>query len=119
MNPTIYGRYASMMRALGEGREGRDLLKRAVELDPLEATYWWQLGEVTEDADPSEGERIKKLALELDPSVDDNVIDFGGLENSDGGPGQAAGQARLQARRGSTSLLLAAPSSGSRTCSRT
>ena len=71
-------------RALGEGGKARDLLKRAVELDPLEATYWWQLGEVTEDADPSEGERIKKLALELDPSVDDNVIDFGGLENSDG-----------------------------------
>lgn len=83
-NPTIYGRYASMMRALGEGGKARDLLRKAVELDPLEATYWWQLAEVTEDADPAEGERLKKLALELDPSVDDNVIDFSGLENSDG-----------------------------------
>lgn len=65
--------------------EALEHIEKAVEKAPLSAEYRWSYGQCLElragmrggkEKDAEEGERQKRLALELDPDIQDRVFDF-------------------------------------------
>lgn len=51
-----------------------ELYERACELAPLEATYWYWRGLLVEANNEEEGQRMQALAKEIDPEIDDLII---------------------------------------------
>ena len=74
----IHYRYAGMIR-YEDRSQALELMRKAVELDPVTPIYWYSLGDLLEDSDEDEGQRIKKLAIEMDPRVERQKIDFSKL----------------------------------------
>lgn len=70
-----YYQYASLVRYSDRGL-GKKLMRKAIELDPLVGTYYYELGRMIEDDDEEESERMKALAVEIDPEVDGSIIDL-------------------------------------------
>jgi tetratricopeptide (TPR) repeat protein len=63
-----YHRYARLLDRKGEEDEAIEMWRKAVELEPLEATYHAALGKALIDAgQKEEGERCVALAREIDP----------------------------------------------------
>jgi hypothetical protein len=67
--------YAKMLRSKDKAK-ARLLWEKAISLDPLVGTYYFELGRLTESSDKEEGKRLKNLGRELDPEVDAWSIDF-------------------------------------------
>jgi len=67
--------YAKLLRGRDKSK-ARGLWEKAIKLDPLVGTYYFELGRLVESKDEAEGKRLKSLARELDPEVDVWSIDF-------------------------------------------
>ncbi len=73
-NPVAMHRYGQLLAADGEKESARELFKKAIERDPLEASFYNSLAEALPESDKSERERLRKLAREIDPSAFRDVI---------------------------------------------
>ena len=58
-----------------KGRAGGDRTLPG-RFDPLVAQYYYELGKAVERKDKAEGERLQKLAAEVDPRVADTFFNF-------------------------------------------
>ena len=89
-NPQLYERYADVLRSEDHVDEAIPLLKKGIELDPLSASLYLSLGKAlrasSRDEDKTEGERMLKLARELDPDNVDLEILFDEAMQKAGGP---------------------------------
>ncbi|HTF88938.1 MAG TPA: hypothetical protein VK843_11055 [Planctomycetota bacterium] len=68
-NPMTFHRYADLLARDGKHAEAMDLWKKAIALDPLVGEFYWHMGRsiLAAKGDKDEGERLKKLAKEVDP----------------------------------------------------
>jgi tetratricopeptide (TPR) repeat protein len=72
-NALVHHKYASLLEK-EDAAQALELWRRAVTLAPLTGTYWLALGRALEDTDKAESERLKKLALEIDPELDEDAF---------------------------------------------
>ncbi|HUR27038.1 MAG TPA: hypothetical protein VM509_02535 [Planctomycetota bacterium] len=74
-NPMTYNKYAQLLNWDGKNTEAHEMWKRAIALDPLTGDYYWNMGlsmagnrkTNKDEKDKQEGERLKKLAKEIEP----------------------------------------------------
>ena len=71
VDPLLYHKYALL---LGKDDKAKaiDMSRKATELSPLTGSYWFALGQALEGKDKAESERLKKLAKEIDPELDED-----------------------------------------------
>lgn len=82
-DPPTYLRYAQLLARTDRSR-AVELLRKAVEFDPMTAQYRYQLGKLLKrTGDEDEGETQIALAKEINPDVDANEIDFTNFEEDD------------------------------------
>jgi hypothetical protein len=73
-SPLLYHRYAELL--LSEDRPAAIAQwRRAIELSPLTGEFWFALGRAVEREDAAEGERLRRLAREIDPELDESALD--------------------------------------------
>jgi hypothetical protein len=74
-NAQLYHKYAQLL--LSEDRpKAIENWHRAVELAPLTGSFWFALGGALEKSDPAEAKRLKSLAREIDPELDEGAFDW-------------------------------------------
>lgn len=69
----LHHKYASLLESEEKPR-ALELWRRAVELAPLTGTYWHALGRALENTDKAEGARLRQLAREVDPELDEDAL---------------------------------------------
>jgi tetratricopeptide (TPR) repeat protein len=73
-NAFVYHQYATLLR--DEDREkALELWHKAVELAPLTGGYWFALGRALEGGDAAEATRLKALAHEIDPELEEDSFE--------------------------------------------
>lgn len=79
-DPPTYLRYAQLL-ARSDRSRSVELLRKAVEFDPMTAQYRYQLGKMLKrTGDEEEGKTQIAIAKEINPDVDANEIDFTNFE---------------------------------------
>jgi tetratricopeptide (TPR) repeat protein len=74
-DPLLHHRYARLLEKEDRPR-AIELWRKAIELSPLTGTFWLALGRALEDQDKAESERLKKLAHEIDPELDEDSFQW-------------------------------------------
>lgn len=67
--------YAQLVRSSNK-KKALALYRKAIELDPLVGTFYYELGRIVKGNDEDEGKRLMALGVELDPEVADWSLDF-------------------------------------------
>ncbi len=68
-NPMTYYSFASLV----DGDQRIELLKRAIELAPLEGRFYARLGQAMLEKDAEEGKRLLQLGLDIDPEIEGEI----------------------------------------------
>lgn len=81
-NPATFHRYGQLLDDEHETvPKAIEMFRQAVALDPLEGQYWGALGNaLIKSGAKDEGERLKKLAIEIDPDALWITLDEHGIE---------------------------------------
>ena len=74
-NPGTYLRYADTLTGSDSTEKAIGLIKRAIELDPFDATAYSKLGRFMRPTDKKESDRLYALAIEIDPNNIDILRD--------------------------------------------
>jgi len=72
-NPQVFHKYAQLVEK-DDAPKAVELWRKATELAPLTGTYWSALGRALAAKDKAESERLRKLASEIDPELDENTL---------------------------------------------
>ena len=73
-NAFLFHKYATLL-CDDEPTKALELWRRAVELAPLTGGYWFALGCGLEGVDAAEATRLKTLAHEIDPELDEDAFE--------------------------------------------
>ncbi len=80
-NPMVFHRYATLQVRQGKHAEANELWRKAIAIDPLVGEFHWGLGRsLRTKGDKAEGERMMRLAKELDPEGSYSDLDLGELK---------------------------------------
>ncbi|MSR62510.1 MAG: hypothetical protein EXS08_08700 [Planctomycetes bacterium] len=72
-NPQVFHKYAQLVEK-DDKKKAVELWRKATELAPLTGTYWSALGRALAGQDKAESERLRKLATEIDPELDEDEL---------------------------------------------
>jgi len=75
VNPQVFFKYAPLVEK-DDKKKALELWRKATELAPLTGTYWLALGRALADQDKAESERLKKLAREISPELDEDELEW-------------------------------------------
>ena len=69
----MFHKYAQLVEK-DDKKKAVELWRKATELAPLTGTYWSALGRALAGQDKAESERLRKLATEIDPELDEDTL---------------------------------------------
>ncbi len=76
-NPMTFHRYANLLRLDKKYTEAAEFWKKAVAIDPLIGEFYWGMGQnLVAKGEKAEGQRLMKLAKEINPDGNFPSTDF-------------------------------------------